>query len=127
MSRTRYRQCPDCKAYCDCPEGAPSVGETQLCLACNTVHENVATVLVHPCALADLELELMALDLRVWPIHSAPICADGPREAFQIRRRLVMAAQGAWDLAVEKGELVFASAHGRWEERGGSAFWQAGR
>ena len=62
-------------------------------------HENVATVLVHPSALADLELELMSLDLRVWPVHSAPICADGPREAFQLRRRLVMAAQGAWDLA----------------------------
>jgi hypothetical protein len=62
-------------------------------------HENVATALVHPCALTELELELMALDLRVWPVHSAPICADGPRAAFQLRRRLLMAAQGAWDLA----------------------------
>ncbi len=62
-------------------------------------HENVATVLVDPRALEDLELELMALDLRVWPVHTAPICVDGPRAAFQLRRRLVMAAGGEWDLA----------------------------
>ena len=64
-------------------------------------HENVATVLVDPRALEDLELELMELDLRVWPVATAPICADGPRQAFQIRRTLVMKHQGAWDLAAE--------------------------
>ncbi|MCW2848774.1 MAG: hypothetical protein JWR90_2748 [Marmoricola sp.] len=64
-------------------------------------HENVATVLVDPCALADLELEVMALDLRVWPVRTAPICADGPREAFQIRRRLLTRQRGAWDLAAD--------------------------
>ena len=64
-------------------------------------HENVATVLVDPSALEDLELELMELDLRVWPVATAPICADGPRQAFQIRRSLVMKHQGAWDLAAE--------------------------
>jgi len=64
-------------------------------------HENVATVLVDPCVLEDLELELMELDLRVWPVATAPICADGPRQAFQIRRTLVMKHQGAWDLAAE--------------------------
>lgn len=62
-------------------------------------HENVATVLVDPRVLEDLELELMALDLRVWPVHTAPICVDGPRAAFQLRRRLVMAARGEWDVA----------------------------
>ena len=62
-------------------------------------HENVATVLVDPRALAELELELMMLDLRVWPISTAPICADGPRTAFQTRRRLLMAHRGEWDLA----------------------------
>lgn len=62
-------------------------------------HENVATVLVEPCVLADLELELMELDIRVWPVHTAPICADGPRQAFQLRRRLVEAQRGAWDCA----------------------------
>ena len=62
-------------------------------------HENVATVLVDPCALSDLELELMSLDLRVWPVSTAPICADGPRRAFQIRRALLMHHRGTWDLA----------------------------
>lgn len=64
-------------------------------------HENVATVLVDPRALADVELELMALDLTVWPVRTAPICADGPRQAFQLRRRLLDRHQGAWDLAVD--------------------------
>jgi hypothetical protein len=64
-------------------------------------HENVATVLVDPCVLADLELELMALDLRVWPVSTAPICVDGPRRAFQIRHRLLMRHRGEWDLAAD--------------------------
>ena len=64
-------------------------------------HENVATVLVDPCVLADFELELMGLDLRVWPVSTAPICADGPRRAFQIRRRLLMRHRGEWDLAAD--------------------------
>jgi hypothetical protein len=64
-------------------------------------HENVATVLVDPCALEELELLLMTLDLRVWPVRTAPICADGPREAFQIRRRLVISQCGEWDVAAD--------------------------
>lgn len=64
-------------------------------------HENVATVLVDPIVLRELEVHLMTLDLRVWPIATAPICADGPRRAFQERRRLLMARRGAWDLATE--------------------------
>jgi hypothetical protein len=62
-------------------------------------HENVATVLVAPCILGDLELELMTLDLRVWPVRTAPICVDGPRMAFQIRHRLLMQHRGEWDVA----------------------------
>ncbi|MBC2961852.1 hypothetical protein [Nocardioides deserti] len=62
-------------------------------------HENVATVLVDPAVLAELELDLMALDLWVWPLATAPIVADGPRLAFQVRRRLVEARRGAWDCA----------------------------
>jgi len=62
-------------------------------------HENVATVLVDPRVLVELEIELMALDLWLWPIATAPNCADGPRQAFQLRRRLVMARRGAWDHA----------------------------
>ena len=62
-------------------------------------HENVATVLVDPRVLGDLELTLMTLDLRLWPVRTAPICADGVRRAFQIRRRLLMQHRGEWDLA----------------------------
>ena len=64
-------------------------------------HENVATVLVAPWALSDLELELMALDLRVWPVSTAPVCVDGQRMAFQVRRRLVVSHRGAWDDAAD--------------------------
>lgn len=64
-------------------------------------HENVATVLVDPRVLEDVELTLMELDLRVWPVRTAPICVDGPRTAFQIRRRMILQKQGAWDLAAD--------------------------
>jgi hypothetical protein len=64
-------------------------------------HENVATVLVAPRVLGDLELELMTLDMRVWPVRTAPICVDGPRTAFQVRRRLLMMHRGDWDVAAE--------------------------
>lgn len=62
-------------------------------------HENVATVLVDPCVLADLELRLMALDLRLWPVATSPVHVDGERVAFQLRRRLVTAHRGEWDVA----------------------------
>lgn len=64
-------------------------------------HENVATVLVAPSVLADVELDLMRLDLRVWPVRTAPICVDGPRTAFQIRHRLLTRHRGEWDLAAD--------------------------
>lgn len=64
-------------------------------------HENVATVLVAPVVLRDLEIELMTLDLTLWPVRTAPICADGPRTAFQIRNRLVTMHRGEWDLAAD--------------------------
>jgi hypothetical protein len=64
-------------------------------------HENVATVLVDPRVLPDLELELMALDLRPWPVHTAPIHLDGERAAVQLRRRLIEAERGSWDCAWE--------------------------
>jgi hypothetical protein len=59
----------------------------------------VATVLVEPRALADLELALMALDLQVWPVRTAPNYVDGSRMAFQVRRRLLMQHRGDWDCA----------------------------
>ena len=64
-------------------------------------HENVATVLVDPQVLGDLELELMALDLPVWPVRTAPICVDGPRQAFQVRHRLLTRHRGEWDVAAD--------------------------
>ena len=65
--------------------------------AMRRAHENVATVLVDPAVLGELEVHLMLLDLRVWPVATAPICADGPRMAFQLRRRLIEARRGEWD------------------------------
>ena len=56
-------------------------------------------MLVDPRALEDLELELMALDFRLWPVATAPICDDGRRQAFQVRRRLLMQHRGDWDVA----------------------------
>jgi hypothetical protein len=64
-------------------------------------HENVATVLVDPSVLRDFELDLMGLDLRVWPVETAPIFPDGPRLAFQLRRSMVEAERGRWDNAAE--------------------------
>lgn len=64
-------------------------------------HENVATVLVAPGVQHELELDLMARDLWMWPVATAPICVDGPRRAFQIRRRMIMAQRGDWDDAVD--------------------------
>jgi hypothetical protein len=62
-------------------------------------HENVATVLVDPDVLAEFELDLMANDFGVWPVHAAPTFPDGPRLAFQMRRSLIDASQGRWALA----------------------------
>lgn len=64
-------------------------------------HENVATVLVEPAVLRELELTLAADDVWLWPVSTAPICADGPRRAFQIRRRMIEARRGAWDDAAD--------------------------
>ena len=66
-----------------------------------TPHVNAATVLVDPAVLRELEVHLMTQDLQLWPVATAPICADGPRTAFQIRRRLLTSRRGDWDDAVE--------------------------
>lgn len=87
-------------------------------------HENVATVLVDPCVLVDLELELMELDLRVWPIRTAPICSDGPRTAFQVRRTMLMAERGAWDCAAE-WTPVWISFGPRWRAGADPLPWEA--
>jgi hypothetical protein len=64
-------------------------------------HENVATVLVDPAVLHDFELDLMAHDFRVWPVHVAPTFPDPRRLAFQLRRSLLDANQGRWDDAAD--------------------------
>lgn len=64
-------------------------------------HENVATVLVDPAVLRDFELDLIAHDFRVWPVHAAPTFPDPQRLAFQLRRSLVEANQGRWDDAAD--------------------------
>jgi hypothetical protein len=60
-------------------------------------HENVATVLVDPAVLHELEVHLVTCDLSLWPVATSPVYEDGPRAAFQLRRRMVMARRGAWD------------------------------
>jgi hypothetical protein len=58
--------------------------------------ENVATVLVDPAVLEDLELDLMARDLRVWPVHRVNTFPDPLRLAFQLRRSLIDWSNGRW-------------------------------
>lgn len=89
-------------------------------------HENVATVLVDPALLPDLELELMQLDLWVWPVRTAPICVDGERQAFQLRRRLVEAQRGAWDCAA-RWVPVWISFGSRWTTGAEPLPWAAHR
>lgn len=87
-------------------------------------HENVATVLVDPAVLVELEIELMALDLWLWPIASAPNCPDGPRRAFQLRRRLLTARRGAWDQAAD-WVPVWISFGNTWRHGAEPLSWQA--
>jgi len=86
----------------------------------------VATVLVDPRVLPWLELELMTLDLRVWPISTAPNCTDGPRTAFQVRRRLLMQRRGAWDDA-EDWTPVWVSFGSTWRDGDDPLPWEAHR
>jgi len=89
-------------------------------------HENVATVLVDPCALPDLELELMTLDLWVWPVATAPICVDGGRTAFQLRRQMLARERGAWDVA-EAWTPVWISFGPTWRTGADPLPWAAHR
>jgi hypothetical protein len=89
-------------------------------------HENVATVLVDPAVLRELEMHLMGLDLRVWPVATAPNCVDGPRTAFQIRRRLLMSRRGAWDDAAD-WTPVWISFGESWYEGAEPLSWSAHR
>ena len=64
-------------------------------------HENAATVLVDTRALRELEVHLMTLDLRLCPVATSAVYTDGPRMAFQIRRRMITARRGEWDDATD--------------------------
>ena len=81
-------------------------------------------MLVHPRVLGDVELELMALDLRVWPVRTAPICDDGPRQAFQVRHRLLMRHRSEWDLAAE-WTPVWVGFGGSWRDGDEPLPWAA--
>lgn len=61
----------------------------------------VATVLVEPGTVEDLELRVMTDDLWLWPVRTAPVVVDGARLEFQLRRRLVEQRRGAWDEAAD--------------------------
>ena len=63
--------------------------------------ENVATVLVDPFVLEDLELDLMARDFRMWPVHRVSVFTDPHRLAFQIRRSLIDWSNGRWSDAAD--------------------------
>ena len=87
-------------------------------------HQNVATVLVDPAVQRDLELDLMARDLWLWPVATAPVCVDGPRQAFQIRRRMIEARRGAWDDAAD-WEPVWISFGDTWYDGAEPLPWTA--
>lgn len=89
-------------------------------------HENAATVLVDPAVLRELELRLITLDLRLWPIETAPLWGDGPRRAFQTRRRMVMSRRGAWDDATS-WTPVWISFGESWYDGAEPLSWEAHR
>jgi len=64
-------------------------------------HENVATVLVDPAVLADLELDLMADDFRLWQVSKVTTFPDPRRLAFQIRQSLIDWSNGRWAVAAD--------------------------
>lgn len=61
----------------------------------------VATVLVEPGTVEDLELRVMTDDLWLWPVRTAPVVVDGARMEFQLRRTLVERQHGRWDDATD--------------------------
>ncbi len=87
-------------------------------------HENVATVLVAPAALRPLEFALAERDLWLWPVATAPICVDGPRLAFQLRRRMVEARRGGWDDAAD-WVPAWVSFGGSWRDGAEPLPWAA--
>ncbi|MDT9594114.1 hypothetical protein RDV89_13610 [Nocardioides zeae] len=87
-------------------------------------HENVLTVLVDPRALRELELQLVTHDLWVWPVGTAGVYRDGPQAAQVLRRRLVEARQGAWDVAAD-WTLVWIAFGDSWRHGADPLPWSA--
>lgn len=86
--------------------------------------ENVATVLVDPSVLADLELDLMARDFRVWPVHRVSTFPDPGRLAFQIRRSLIDWSNGRWSDAAN-WTLVWITFGDSWRDGDEPLPWAA--
>lgn len=84
----------------------------------------MATVLVRPAALVDLELALMTRDLWLWPIATAPVEHTGRRLAEQIRSRLINRRQGAWAIA-ESWTPVWIGFGDRWHQGDEPLPWSA--
>lgn len=84
----------------------------------------MATVLVDPAVLRDLELDLMAHDFRVWAVHRVPTFPDPRRLAFQIRRSLIEWSQGRWADAAE-WTLVWVTFGESWLEGEDPIPWPA--
>jgi hypothetical protein len=87
-------------------------------------HENVATVLVDPAVLEDLELDLMAHDFRVWTVHDVPTFPDPQRLAFQIRRSLIDWSNGQWADAAD-WTLIWITFGERWRDGDEPIPWPA--
>jgi hypothetical protein len=86
--------------------------------------ENVATVLVDPAMLEDLELDLMALDFRVWAVHRVSTFPDPQRLAFQLRRSLVDWSNGRWADAAD-WTLVWITFGESWRDGDEALPWRA--
>lgn len=87
-------------------------------------HENVATVLVDPAVLEDLELDLMSQDFRVWTVHNVPTFPDARRLAFQIRRSLIDWSKGQWEDAAD-WTLIWITFGERWQDGDEPLPWAA--
>jgi len=61
--------------------------------------ENMATVLVDPAVLDILELDLMGLDFRVWPVRTTTTFGDPAQLAMQLRRSLIECNDLSWRVA----------------------------
>jgi hypothetical protein len=86
--------------------------------------ENVATVLVDPRVVEDLELDLMARDMRLWVVHRVSTFPDPQRLAFQLRRSLVDASFGRWADAAE-WTVVWISFGDSWRDGDEPLPWSA--